>query len=354
MTKLGKKVLLLSHKYYPDIGGIETVSEFLANLLFQNGYDVHVLTWSEDTTGKQFPYIVIRNPGLYKIFQEHTWANIIFENNPCLRLSWPNLFINRPILITLHTWISRSDKNIGWQDILKIRWLKRASTVIACSDAIRKKCWPNAQVILNPYRKELFRELPMIDRSKDFVFLGRLVSDKGADLAIRAFAKILCMENSSLRNNSNFKMTIIGDGPERNKLNELIYSLGVEKAISFEGILTGKKLVDCLNRHKYIIVPSVWEEPFGIVVLEGMACGCIPIVSDGGGLPEAVGAAGLVFKRGNVEDLKSCMERITNDSYLDMKLRKLIPIHLEAHFPEYVFGQYLDMVRTVMKNQTTS
>ena len=349
MTKVGRKVLLLSHKYYPDIGGIETVSEFLANVFFDNGYDVHVLTWSEDTTGKYFPFEVIRNPGLYRIFREHSWADIIFENNPCLRLSWPNLFINRPILISLHTWISRTDKKIGWQDILKKRWLKRAATVIACSDAIRKRCWPKAQIIFNPFRKELLKELPMIGRSKDFVFLGRLVSDKGADLAIRAFAKLLCMENSTLRNNPGYTMTIIGDGPERNKLNELIYSLGVEEAISFEGTLTGKKLADCLNCHKYIIVPSVWEEPFGIVVLEGMACGCLPIVSDGGGLPEAVGAAGIVFKRGNVEDLKSCMERITNDSYLDMKLRKLIPGHLEAHSPENVSSQYLDIVRKSLK-----
>src|SRR5690606_40338743 len=96
---------------------------------------------------------------------------------------------------------------------------------------------------------------------------------------------------------SGFRLTIIGDGPEAPVLKALAVKYGLEHKVDFKGSLQGKELVDCLNQHKLILVPSRWEEPFGNVALEGMACGCIPVVSDGGGLAEAVGHAGLTFQR---------------------------------------------------------
>ena len=55
-------------------------------------------------------------------------------------------------------------------------------------------------------------------------------------------------------------------------------------------------MVEELNRHEIMVVPSRWNELFGVVALEGMACGCAMLVSDGGGLPDAVGYAGHNLK----------------------------------------------------------
>ncbi|WP_018614262.1 glycosyltransferase family 4 protein [Segetibacter koreensis] len=339
------KILFLTHKFYPDIGGIETISSLLACSFAKKGYDVHLLTWSADPTGKKFPFTVIRKPALQKLFQEHAWADMVFENNLCIRLSWPGLFYKRPTIIGLHTWISQVDGKVGWQDLFKYKWLKRATGVIACSDAVRRRCWPKALVIGNPYQEEIFRVLTDIPRTLDFVFLGRLVSDKGGALAIEAFHRLVCQEDGQKKESNRRILTIIGDGPERGNLQGLVAKLGIKDNVVFTGALGGEELVNCLNQHKFLLVPSIWEEPFGIVALEGMACGCVPIVSNGGGLPDAVGNAGLVFKRGDVDSLVAAIQKINNEPNLEQQLRNAAPAHLKKHKQSIVFEQYLDLLR---------
>ena len=65
--------------------------------------------------------------------------------------------------------------------------------MIAVSDAIRKKEWQRAIVIENPYNDSLFKVLTGKEKTKSFIFLGRLVSDKGAKQAIEAIS-LLCKQ----------------------------------------------------------------------------------------------------------------------------------------------------------------
>lgn len=343
---MSRKILFLSHKFHPDIGGIEINSEILANAFHQAGHQVKLITWSEDFTAKGFAFPVIRKPGVNVLLREHRWADIVFENNPSLRLSWPAIFFRKPLVIALRTWLNRVDGKTGWQDIIKNIWLMRASAVIAVSRAVSERCWPAATVIGNPYRIQTFKILADVPRIYDFVFLGRLVSDKGADLTIEAMASLLSLKQDGKTIFPNLSLTIVGDGPEREKLQELSESLGLGGHIKFQGTLSGDQLVHCLNVHRYILIPSVWEEPFGNVALEGMACGCIPIVSDGGGLPDAVGKAGLVFKRGNLADFVSCIREILINSTLKKQLLKAAANHLADHHPEQVSRRYLEVIET--------
>ncbi|MDT0646266.1 glycosyltransferase family 4 protein [Zunongwangia sp. F260] len=334
------KILFLSHKFYPDIGGIEVNSEILATAFSEAGNEVHLATWTEKDGEKNFAFEVIRKPSRRRLIKEHLWADLIYENNPCLRLSWPSLFIPTPGVVALRTWISRMDGTIGLQDRLKFGWLTRAKAVIAVSQAVKTRSWPSATVIGNPYRKDVFKIIPGVNRNKTFVFLGRLVSDKGADIAIKALDEL-----STEHENSQFSLTIIGDGPERKKLEKLVKESCLEEKVTFCGSLGGQELVEALNAHKYIIVPSKWEEPFGNVVLEGMACGCIPIVSDGGGLPDAVGNAGLLFRRGDVKSLVAQIEKISGSATLEESLRNAAIKHLAAHTPELISGKYLQVLQ---------
>src|SRR5687768_7808912 len=117
------KILVLSHKFYPDIGGIEISSEILATAFNDAGHDVHLVTWSLDNTCKLFPFSVIRNPNLLRLFKEHTWADLVFENNLCLRLSWPGLFLKKVSVVTLQTWITDVNGKIRWIDHVKQKCL---------------------------------------------------------------------------------------------------------------------------------------------------------------------------------------------------------------------------------------
>lgn len=337
------KILFLSHSFYPQLGGIESNSELLAAAFTAAGHEVHLLTWSEDDTGRSFPYEITRNPGSRQLLQAHQWADLVFENNPCFRLGWPGLLFRRPAVIAINTWITRPDGKVSWRDKIKISWwLKRCKAVIAVSDAVRKACWPAATVIRNPYRAADFYREPSVDRDADFVFLGRLVSDKGASQAIEAIYKL----RPSMRQEGKHVpcLTIIGDGPERKALEQLVARLSLEDAVVFTGALKGEPLRKMLNRHRYMLAPSAWEEPFGNVVLEGMACGCLPIASDGGGLPEAIGNAGLVFRRNDIGSLVNSMYRVMKNPALDRQLRDAAPGHLAAHLPQVVVSKYLQVI----------
>jgi glycosyltransferase involved in cell wall biosynthesis len=335
------KILFLSHFFYPSIGGIEIVSEILASEFFKAGEDVHLVTWSLDEGDKTYPFPVIRNPSNIDLIRQHKWADIVFENNPCFRLSWPALIYRRPTITSLHTWIRGVHGEISWFDRLKRLKLRLSSAVIAVSQVIKMDSYPKALVILNPFQSELFKLNDFSQNDRDFVFLGRLVSDKGVELAINAI-NIL---NQSV---NKYNLTIIGDGPEMNKLVKIVNVSQLSEYINFTGSLSGDYLVNELRRHRFMLIPSLWKEPFGIVALEGLACGCIPIVSDGGGLPDAVGEAGLVFERGNLNSLVSTIQDLLTNPTLEMKLRKAALNKLEQHSPEIIAKKYLSVFRNTI------
>jgi glycosyltransferase involved in cell wall biosynthesis len=348
------KILILSHAFFPHIGGIETNSEVFCTSFSEMSHEVHLVTWTPDNEINKFPFKVIRNPGIKKLIHEHIWADVILENNPCLRLSWPNLFLKKPIVVVLNTWISKENGKRGLQEHLKLWWLKKAQRVIAVSRVIRDTCFKNADVVSNPYRAQTFRNFQSPVRSKDFVFLGRLVSDKGADLAMKAL-QLLNSLNEPDSFAAGYSLTIIGDGPESSRLRSLARALGMLPNVTFKGALSGAELTNCLNEHKYLLVPSKWKEPFGNVALEGLACGCIPIVADGGGLVDAIGSTGLVFERGNAYSLFSAMKALISNSVLEQDLISKSEAHLKNHHPDVVAKRYLEIIEEAYctrKNKT--
>lgn len=339
------KLLFLSHKFSPDLGGIEVNSEILAREFVAAGHEVRLMTWSVDPNKSRFPFSVIRNPSLGEVCQQHRWADVVYENNICLRLSWPAVLSRKPTVVALRTWVSRMDGRIGFQDRLKKLWLRRCKAVIAVSERVRERSWPTAEVIGNPYRTELFGLRPGTPRDRDFAFLGRLVSDKGADLAIRTLRELSTGENRQGKLN----LTIIGEGPERGALEQLAIDLELKNQVQFTGSLRGEALADCLNRHRFLWVPSRWEEPFGNVALEGMACGCIPIVSDGGGLPDAVGEAGMMFRRGDLDDMVDQSGRLLDDDALCIRLTEAAKSHLANHQADRVASRYLNVIEKAVE-----
>ncbi|WP_173809494.1 glycosyltransferase family 4 protein [Hymenobacter caeli] len=342
------KISFLSHKFYPDIGGIESNSEVLALAFTKAGHVVHLLTWTKNVVDEDRPYVIIRNPTTQQLVSNCLWADVVFENNPCLRMSWPNFFIGRPSVIALNTWVTRLDGSIAYQDRLKLWWLKRARRVIAVSRALRNRSWPAATVIENPYQIGQFRLISSVERTKDFVFLGRLVSDKGADQAIKALYQLTRSQDEELFALRKPSLTIIGTGPEAGALAQCVVELGLEEQVHFTGALRGEALAECLNQHRFLLVPSAWEEPFGNVALEGMACGCLPIASDGGGLADAIGPAGLLFQRNDVDALVKCIRHVLKNPELEQALRDKTPGHLAAHHPDLIAQRYLEVLEAAV------
>ena len=330
------KILFTSHRFHPDIGGIEVNSEILARFFVARGHEIRLVTQTPGDDSGGFPFPVIRRPALPQLLALHRWTDVVYQNNIELGTLWPGLLVKRPTVVSVRTWIRGDDGRIRWVHRLKKQMLGRVDAVIAISEAIRRDSFEDAIVIGNPYRSGLFRVIPEILRENSIAFLGRFVSDKGAELLIRAYAQI---------QNESAGLTLIGAGPEEAALKRLAAELGVD--VRFTGPLSGQELARELNRHEILAVPSLWAEPFGNVALEGLACGCVVVGSNDGGLPDAIGPAGLLFERGNLADLVAQLRRLLTDPRLHQSLRGKAAAHLEARREEVVCSEYLRILERV-------
>lgn len=331
-------ILLFSHSFYPDVGGIEKLSMQFA-IDFQKHPDVNVVVVSrtKETGNNVLPFKVVRDPSIKETLRLLKWSDVVFENNPCFGMSWPNFILRKPKVIGLQTWLGFPGQKKTLLQRLKKVLLSDYNVVIACSEIIKTYNYNKAVVIGNFYDTDKFKPHNVV-KSYDFIFVGRLVSDKGADMCIKLLAEI------KKENKRKYSLTIIGDGPEMKNLQELTITNNLSNEIRFLGFLEGNAIANELNKHHYLLVPSRWREPFGIVALEGMACGCIPIVSDGGGLPDAVGEAGVVFKRNSLSSLvTSVLELLDNDDKKS-ELLKSAAAHLSLHTQEKVSKQYFDII----------
>jgi glycosyltransferase involved in cell wall biosynthesis len=137
---------------------------------------------------------------------------------------------------------------------------------------------------------------------------------------------------------------VIGSGPEEKALRRQATKLGLGDQIEFVGTRTGHELVTLLNTHRVMIVPSRWQEPFGLVALEGIACGCVVIGAECGGLPDAIGPAGVLFACDNVADMARQIEALLGNEKKMEACRASAPSHLRDHTAEGVARKYLEVL----------
>lgn len=336
------RVLITSHRFHPDIGGIETTGGVIAGQLVAAGHEVQVVTGSVALAPDVFPYRVLRRPGPLQLLGAVRWCDVLLQNHIGLRTLWPLLLLRRPWVIIHATWIRRGDGSLGWQDRLK-RYLARFAVNIANSRATAEDLGLPCISIGNPYRDGLFMRLPDIPKDRDIVFLGRLVSDKGAHILLEAVGKLA---GAGLRPS----VTLVGGGPELGALQQQAERLGISGQVDFPGARTGVELVRLLNRHRIMAIPSLWKEPFGIVALEGAACGAALVGSDSGGLPEAMGPCGLRFPNGDSDALADRLQSLLSDDQLRARLAEAAPEHLALHTERGVVARYIGVLQDALES----
>jgi glycosyltransferase involved in cell wall biosynthesis len=137
------------------------------------------------------------------------------------------------------------------------------------------------------------------------VYLGRLSSEKGLDVLVRALERA-----------GDPPFRFVGDGPERAALETRARELGLSRAI-FAGQLPHEEVTPLLRRSRYIVFSSVWDENAPIAALEAMASGRPLLVTRTGGLPELVrGGEGLACETGDEAGLASNIRKLVEDDDL--------------------------------------
>jgi glycosyltransferase involved in cell wall biosynthesis len=188
--------------------------------------------------------------------------------------------------------------------------LTGARAVVTCSEWMRSELLREGvpSTVLPPPAvapAEGFVRVP--SREPSFVFVGRLAREKGVASLLHAFALLRQSQTDA-------RLVLVGDGPERASLEVLARELGLEEHVSFRGLVTAHRIDSEFANPWGLVVPSLWAEPFGIVALEGVVRRVPVIVSAGGGLEEIVceGSSGLTFPAGDASALAERLARIAS------------------------------------------
>lgn len=301
------------------------------------GHETVVVTQTPAQGPEPIDYSVVRRPGLIALLRWVRWCDVYFQANVSLRGLWPLLVLRRPWIVSHHTWYRRGDGRIGMRDRIK-RWLLRyAQASISVSNAMAADLDSPSLVIENPYRETLFRLIPGVPRTKQLIFVGRLVSDKGADLLLEAMHLLKVGGHKP-------SLSVFGEGPERRSLEAQVRRLGIESQVTFGGVVRGEDLVRELNSHRVMIIPSRYNEPFGVVALEAIACGCVVVGSAGGGLPEAIGNCGRIYPNGDARALAQVIQDVLLDEDAARQVLLGAQLHLTRHASDFVIRRYLDVI----------
>lgn len=350
------RVLLHSYVFRPMLGGIETATHNLAVGLVEAGHEVTVVT---DTlgTGEDYrasPYAIVRTRKMSdraRLVKTHDVVHATGTFPACFPLARLH---GKPFSWTHQNYRLLSLDGLGWDHgepsplepyqsfrhhrrqmgirhaALQLSLLYARRMVAHLADAnvaisihmSRRQPLPRQRIIYNPVDCSFFGSASRDDAlaqlraaNAKFSFMGRLVSEKGVKDLILAFSEVI---STNLAPDATLK--IIGDGPERGKLEALCQELAVAERVRFTGSMSGADLKEEVRSAGIFVLPSAWEEPMGIVAVELMAAGKPLIVSEVGGLAECCADSCLTFRNRDHNELAKVMLRLAGSFQLQEKL----------------------------------
>lgn len=331
-------ILVFSTVFYPAVGGIENQTLLLIEQFIKCGHRVKVITY-QDSQAELKDIEICYAPNYLKFIKFYLWCDVFYMPNISLKGIWLPLFnINKKWIIS-HNDFSFEEKRGRLVMCKSIRTrvknflFRLATRNISVSESIAARLPAESTVVHNCYDDSVFRIYADVERKYDFVFLGRLVTQKGCDLFLRACERLP----------KPFSVGIIGIGPEMERLQGLVKESGLTDYVRFWGLLKGRELARVLNQYNHMVIPSVLAEGFGMVSLEGMACGCNVIAANAAGLADAVGQHGQLFEMGNQEALSELLARAlvlpeANEIEQDKRMN-----YLRMHSRTAVARRYLDI-----------
>lgn len=221
-----------------------------------------------------------------------------------------------------------------------------ATAVVAVSDHDRKELVARGlcderklSVIYNAYFAETDGSSPRPAPNPPVIgFVGRLVDQKGCEYMLRAAPRVLASVPAA-------RFVIVGDGPERPKLEALARELNIPGSIEFAGY--DPHPAQRMRSMTALAVPSIYE-PLGMVALEAMASGLPVIGSAVGGIPEAVedGKTGLLVPARDPDALATAIIRVLESPQIASAMGEAGRRRAQSRFsPEVVAGSYADLYR---------
>lgn len=341
------KVLIYTNAFHPQIGGQETILKLLAEgLALRTSKDVVVTVATPTRAGgsddSKLPFTVVRKPSFISLVRLYLQADVVHLAGPMMLPMILAIALRKPMVVEHHGFQTicpngqllygpsqslcsgyfmtrqylkciRCNSDLGLLRSMKM-WLLTFPRRWVCQRAtsnVLPTAWLGSMIRLN--RMETIVHgipAPLIsgadgpnDPVPTFVFVGRLVTSKGVRVLLNA-VKIARSEGL------NFRVSIIGKGPDRELLEALAQELCIDHFVRFLGYVAEDQLERIVDGASAVIMPSLAGEVFGLSAAENMARGKLVIASDIGSLSEVIGDAGMTFPAGDSKALALLMREV--------------------------------------------
>ena len=185
---------------------------------------------------------------------------------------------------------------ILWFHKLIGTWKRKVNFFICLTESERKKFiefgFPENKIVVKPNFLAGSHDI-YSDKSSYAIFMGRLSFEKGVQILLTALKEL-----------KDIPLKILGDGHQRDEFKSLAGSLGL-KNIEFLGMQSHSEAIKLLHNARFMIMPSLWYETFGLTIVEAFACSKPVIASNLGAMADLVkdGETGLLFEAGNPGEL---------------------------------------------------
>ena len=314
-------------------GGIEWIVALLADGLAEAGHDVTLFASGDSRTKAKLSYVFPEAPSrqIGRTFWELKHAlgcyaradefEIINDHTGMMGAVLGGT-VSTPVVHTVHGPLDGEPGEI-YELISKV-----APKVGLISISMnQRKPKPDLNWIANCHNALDFSVYPMKPHRRDYLlFLGRLSPDKGAHRAVA-----VAME-------AGLPLKIAGkmqEPKEREYFHELVEPHLVD-GIEYLGEVTHGQKVELLQNARATLFPIEWEEPFGLVMIESMACGTPVIATRWGAVPEVIddGRSGIIVD--NYREMPAALER--SDELDPLELRRYVE---EEFSPQRMVRDYV-------------
>lgn len=253
-----------------------------------------------------------------------------------------------PLLVTLHGFdVTRSNlslltscrpaliNSVLWRSYLQ----NRATGFICVSNFIRnaaiQRGFPEEKLVVHYIGTDVDAFTPMADGSiqnLNVIHVARLTEKKGTTYLLRAFSKLA-------NNFPEATLTIVGDGPLRDSLEKEARTLGIAPRVHFFGSVPFEKTQRLIAQSSVLVLPSITAangdaEGLGMVTQEAGALGIPIVVTDSGGIAEAVidGMTGYIVPEKDVDALADRIGRLLREPETAQQMGNHARTHIEENF----------------------
>jgi glycosyltransferase involved in cell wall biosynthesis/SAM-dependent methyltransferase len=371
------RILLMPASYPPVPGGLQTVVQTLARALNERGHDVRVITnkYPRTLASREvlddvavvrwlflvprlqqlvdlrfdlfiaglfyFPFTLVRL--IFKLRRERPDAvNVHFVGGQAFFVLLARWFTNFQLIVSMHGYDVEGLSERGYFDRRVFRaLLRRADMVTACSRYLLEKAREvepatreKSRVVYNGI--DLPPALPTAGHSGKLFASGRMISNKGFDVLLRAKAE----------NKGQWQLVLMGDGPERNALESLARSIGLNGDVIFCGNQPRSHVLSAMAEADLVVVPSR-KDSFGMAALEAMAYGKPVVATRVGGLPEVLENADAMLVEPDdpaqlARAIETALDRIKDDSRFGSHNRERAASFSIQHMTDSYLESYRD------------